>query len=151
MVILFIIPSFYIVGFVLVMNDINDKQCNAAHIQASLDEEERVHCGWAVLIQIRQLAIAVAYLFFNFKMLIFYRTIKDSGPLLDKFIALSYILWSTTAVISILNVVALIGIGADAMYIIDRVLYVISCSVASLILNYPGRLRTLVGDRGSSR
>ena len=30
------------------------------------------------------------------------------------------------------------------MYIIDRVLFVISCSAASLILNYPGRLRTLV-------
>ena len=78
-----ITPSFYIVGFVLVMNDINDNQCNAGHIQASLDEEERVHCGWAVLIQIRQLAIAVVYFFLVFKLLMFYRTLKDSGPLLD--------------------------------------------------------------------
>jgi hypothetical protein len=144
MVLSILMQSFYIAGFVLVMNDINDKQCNAAHISVSLDEEERVHCGWAVLIQIRQLAIAVAYFFFIFKMLMFYRTIKDSGPLLDKFTAVLGYIFSTTTVVSVLNVVALIGIGADAMYIIDRVLYVISCSVASLILNYPGRLRTLV-------
>ena len=144
MVVVVIMSSLYIVGVLFALNDINDNQCNAAHIQASLDEEERVHCGWAVLIQIRQLAIAVAYFFFIFKMLMFYRTIKDSGPLLDNFTAVLGYIFSTTTVVSVLNVVALIGIGADAMYIIDRVLYVISCSVASLILNYPGRLRTLV-------
>ena len=144
MVVVVIISSLYIVGGLFALNEIDDKQCNAAHISVSLDEEERVHCGWAVLIQIRQLAIAVAYFFFIFKMLMFYRTIKDSGPLLDKFTAVLGYIFSTTTVVSVLNVVALIGIGADAMYIIDRVLYVISCSVASLILNYPGRLRTLV-------
>ena len=87
MVIVVLISSIYIVGVLFALNDINDKQCNAAHISVSLDEEERVHCGWAVLIQIRQLAIAVVYFFFNFKILMFYRTIKDSGPLLDKFTA----------------------------------------------------------------
>ena len=144
MVLSILIPPVYIVGFVLVMNDINDKRCNAAHISVSLDEEERVHCGWAVLIQIRQLAIAVMHFFFNFKMLMFYRTIKGSGPLLDKLIAVIGYCWSTFAVISVLNIVALIGIGADAMYIIDRVLFVISLCVASLIFHYPGRLRTRV-------
>ena len=144
MVVVVIISSLYIVGGLFALNDINDNQCNAAHISVSLDEEERVHCGWAVLIQIRQLAIAVALFFLTFKMLIFYRTIKGSGPLLDKFIAVAGYSSRYFAVFSILNVVALIGIGAYAMYIIDRVLIVISYSAASLIFRYPGRLRNLV-------
>ena len=134
----------YIFNVVLALGDIDNGQCNAAHISASLDEKERVHCGWAVLIQIRDLAMALHFFVFGWRLLILYSTAKDSGPLLDKWFALSGSYWLICSVITVLNVVALIGIGADGIYIIDRVLQIIAMSATSLILYYPDRLRTLV-------
>ena len=84
-VLLMALLSLYIIGVLFALNDIKDNQCNAAHISVSLDEEERVHCGWAVLIQIRQLSISGLYLLTIVRMLIYYRTIKDSGPLLESY------------------------------------------------------------------
>ena len=144
MIMMVLLSSLYIIGVLLALNDIKDNQCNAAHISVSLDEEERVHCGWAVLIQIRQLSISGLYLLTIVRMLISYRTIKDSGPLLDKVTALVGFQSCIVTILSVLNVVAIIGIGADAIYIIDRVIYVISGSAVSLILLFPDRLRNLV-------
>ena len=70
MIMMVLLSSLYIIGVLLALNDIKDNQCNAAHISVSLDEEERVHCGWAVLIQIRQLAFSGAYLLTIVRMLI---------------------------------------------------------------------------------
>jgi hypothetical protein len=133
---------FYLVRFPAVMNDISDDQCNAAHVWPTLDEEERVHCGWVVLIQIRQMFVILIFGSNVARMSRWLFTIKDSGPLLEKEIRILGTAYLSVAVLSVLQVVALVGIDAGAIYIVDRVLYITSTATCGAILLYPNRLQS---------
>ena len=85
----------YTVRFAAAVSDIGDDQCNAAHVWQSLDEEERVHCGWVVLFQIRQMGIALICGNNAARISRWLFTIKDSGPLLEKMIRLVVVSFKT--------------------------------------------------------
>ena len=132
----------YTVRFAAAVSDIGDDQCNAAHVWQSLDEEERVHCGWVVLFQIRQMGIALICGNNAARISRWLFTIKDSGPLLEKMIRLLGTGCLGFSVFTVLHLVALIGIDAGAIYVVDRLLSIMSMAICGVIFWYPNRLQS---------
>ena len=74
----------YVVLGIMGLSAAEDDKCYADDVSPSLDEEERVDCGWVLLVSTRFFILALHTLALNVWLLKGFLTIKDSGPLLDR-------------------------------------------------------------------
>ena len=129
---------------------LDGSECYADTLSATLDAEQRTHCGWLIMVGIRLILMGLLPL--GIVVWLFQGWIrfmgkasglgKGSGPLLDRLYTGSGMMGFLAGLSGIPLLIALIAIDAGAVAIADRAILIVTWCGAGYWCLYPQKLRS---------